>query len=106
MSTDWHARIRQALADAPYLPDDDVIEELALHAGAAYDAARSSGGSEEDAERRVDELVQRWRRDADALRHRPKRAPHVEPPPVHLQAPFPGAGLLQDLKYAIRLLVR
>src|SRR6185503_17152207 len=106
MNIDWHARIRQALADSPYLPDEDVIEELALHAGAAYDAARSSGSPEEDAERRVDELVQRWRRDAEALRHRPKHAPSVEPPPAHLPAPFPGAGLLQDVKYAIRLLTR
>jgi hypothetical protein len=48
---DWHTRIRAAFAAERHVPDDDVIEELAQHAAATYEAARADDRSHEDAER-------------------------------------------------------
>lgn len=100
----WQARVRQALSKSPYLPESDVIEELALHASATYDAARANGSSHAEAEQRVAELIARWQRDAAALRHRPKRPPVLEPPPI--KSPSFGVGLFHDVRYAIRQLIR
>jgi len=101
---DWQTRIRQALAGAPHLPDDDVIEELAQHAGAIYDAACAGGCTPVEAQQRVEDLIARWRSDSEALRHRSVRQPTIAPPP--LDSPRWGAGLWQDVWYAIRLLGR
>jgi hypothetical protein len=73
---DWQTRIRQALAGAPYVPEDDVIEELAQHASAVYDAARADGCTPAEAEQRVEALIARWRKDSDSLRHRSTRRPN------------------------------
>ena len=101
---DWQTRIRQALAGAPYLPEDDVIEELAQHASAVYDAAHAGGCTPAEAEQRVEALIARWREDSDSLRHRSARRPTIAPPP--LESPRWGAGLWQDIRYAVRLLSR
>lgn len=45
----WNARVRKAFTGVP-IPDDDVVEELAQHARAVYDAARADGWSHEEAE--------------------------------------------------------
>jgi putative ABC transport system permease protein len=100
---EWKARIRAALETTGRAPDEDVIEELAQHARAMYDAARADGCSQDDADRRVAEQIDQWRREADALRHKSRRAPAVEPP----SASSAGAvGLVQDVRYAFRLLRR
>ena len=52
---DWHAHIRAAFPAA--VPDADVIDELAQHAAATYDAARADGCDEDEARRRVDEQM-------------------------------------------------
>ena len=101
---DWNARIRRALSDSPYLPDDDVIEELAQHAAAAFDAARASGSSIDEADAKVNALMSRWRLESPLLRHRPKRPVAVAPPPI--ESPAFGAGLIRDIAYALRLLAR
>ena len=101
---DWTARIRTAFAASPHVPDDDVVEELAQHARAMYDAARAEGLSHDEADGRVAAQLERWRRDARALRHKSGRAPLVEPPQAGSSTRF--AGLIQDVRYAGRLLRR
>jgi len=101
---DWKSRIAAALARDGRTPDDDVIEELAQHARAMYDAARAEGAADDEAGARVTDQIERWRRDADRLRHKSRRPPAIEPPPP--PASFPLAGLAQDCRYALRLLRR
>jgi predicted permease len=101
---DWTSRVREAFAESAHVPDDDVVEELAQHARAMYDAARGEGVSHDEAEERVTAQLGRWRHDAPALRHKARRPPVVEPPPAGSSAPF--AGLAQDVRYAGRLLRR
>ena len=99
----WNAHVRTAF-DATVVPDDDVIEELAQHAKATYDAARAEGQSHDAAMRHVDDLMTRWRANAPALRHRRRRIAAVAPPP--LTSTSPTAGLSQDVRYAFRVLAR
>jgi putative ABC transport system permease protein len=101
---DWRARIAAELARDGYALEHEVMEELAQHARAMYDAARAEGASDEEAAARAGEQIARWRRDADRLRHKPRRPPAIEPPPI--AASLPLAGLAQDLRYAARLLRR
>lgn len=101
---DWHARIRDAFAAAPYTPEDDVIEELAQHASAVHDAARARGRSAAEADELVDGLIQRWKKEAGALRHRARRPAAVAPPP---ETPAPWVlDAWHDVRYAFRLLRR
>src|SRR6266545_6870670 len=76
---DWTARIRAAFAASPLVPDDE-------------------------ADGRVAAQLERWRRDAAALRHKSGRAPLIEPPQAGSSTRF--AGLVQDVRYAGRLLRR
>jgi len=98
---DWTSRIRAAFDDTPIAPD--VVEELADHARALYEAARADGLPHDEADRRVTDHVTRWRADASSLRRMAGRTPM----PV---APAPSAswiaGARQDLHYAARLLRR
>jgi putative ABC transport system permease protein len=97
---DWNARIRTEL---PATTSQEVIEELAQHARAMYDAARAEGCDLEEADRRVARQVDAWRASAAMLHHRAGRLPTVAPPPVY--ASF-LTSLSQDVKYAARLLRR
>ena len=66
---DWTARIRAAFEGAAHVPDPDVIEELAQHARAMYEAARADGLSHEEANDRVSDQLDRWRLESPSLRH-------------------------------------
>jgi len=99
---DWITRIRSSF-DGRKCPDDDVIEELAQHAAAAYNAARADGCSSSEAEARISDQISRWAQDADLLHRRPSRAPAAEPPPASSRW---GFGLVRDFRYALRLLRR
>jgi putative ABC transport system permease protein len=101
---DWPQRLRAAFDGVSPPLDGDVIEELAQHASALYDAARADGCSSEDAERRVTEMIDRWRREPAALRRPPRRPPAVDPP--SMRPDRRGAGIAQDVRYAFRLLRR
>ena len=99
----WHARIRDACAAHGHVPDGDIVEELSQHAASAFQRARADGSSPEAADRQVEELIDAWTADAKALGPRSRRPPVVEPPS---SAREPFAGVLQDARYAVRLLRR
>jgi len=100
---DWTARIRPAL-HVPGRPDDEgVIEELAQHARALYEQARADGCTPGEADARVAAQIDRWRTEASALRH-PSR--HTPPPVPPASTSSGAAGVLQDVRYAWRLLRR
>lgn len=101
---DWTNRIRDTFRRASHTPDDDVIEELAQHARAMYEAARADGCTPEEADRRLVALLDQWQADAGALRHRSGRTPVIDPPPNLWSRRF--SGLVQDVRYAVRLLRR
>ncbi len=100
---DWHSRIRAALSIGA-APDDDIVEELAQHAQAMYEAARADGSTPAEADRRVFAQVQRWCADPQGLRRSSRRPPLVVPPAVEKTTRF--AGLWHDVRYAVRLLRR
>lgn len=96
----WQARIRAAFG--PMTPDADIIEDLAQHAEATYAARRADGASEANAIARVDEQIAEWTVDPSVFHRRARRAAAVVPPGPASR----GIGLLQDVKYAARLLRR
>ncbi|MEP6916760.1 MAG: ABC transporter permease [Acidobacteriota bacterium] len=98
----WIERVRAAFADA-VPPEDDVIEELAQHAQALSEAARARGCSEDEADQFVTDQLARWRADGAGLRPKRHRGPAVPPPSFTASLP---RGLLQDLRYAVRLVLR
>src|SRR5437867_10290685 len=100
---DWKSRIRSACTVNGRPLDEDVAEELAQHAAAAYERARAEGRTEAEAVRIVETLLAGWRRDGAALRRRRARPPIVEPPDTRSR---PLAGLLQDVRYGVRVLKR
>ncbi len=109
---DWKARVRAAFSTASRIPDNDVIEELAQHLRSLREAARAEDSSEAEADDRVAAQLRRWRDDAPALRHRTRRAAPVEAPPAASSSPSavlgagPLSGMVNDLRYAARLLRR
>ncbi|HVL66819.1 MAG TPA: ABC transporter permease [Vicinamibacterales bacterium] len=103
-STDWKQRIRAALSRTRRTPDDDVIEELAGHAQAMYQAARADGDSHEDAARRVDLQIAVWAGDAATLQRPRGRTPSLEPPPSLTGSRLAGLG--GDCRYALRVMRR
>ena len=102
---DWNARIRAAFDDASVrVPEADVIEELAQHARAMYEAARAEGCTHLEANDRVTEQITVWQRESAALLHKSTRLPTVEPPSPVSSSAF--ASTAQDVRYAARLLRR
>jgi predicted permease len=97
---DWKARVSAAFGDKGR-PDDDVIEELAQHAADAFHTARASGRDESAALADVDRQVASWAGDPAALRRRARREAEPVPP-----ASTGWTGLLQDVRFAVRLLRR
>ena len=100
---DWKPRIAAALSAAPeHAPDAEVLEELAQHARAMYEAARAEGLSDVEAYAHVDVQIERWRLDAARLRHRTRRPAAIDPPPAAASLPLAGraqgvGGTLTDL---------
>ncbi|HJR58041.1 MAG TPA: ABC transporter permease [Vicinamibacterales bacterium] len=100
----WRAEISAALAKAGHDPDHDVLEELAQHAQAVYDAARADGASPADAATAVERQVAVWAGDAGALERRRRRIAPALPPPAASSSWI--AGLAQDVRYSARLFRR
>src|SRR5687767_1081512 len=101
---DWKSRTRAAFVPPAAAPEDDVIEELAQHVRAVHEAALADGLSPDQADRRVAEHLERWQRDAVALRRRSRRQTIVESPPDGSSSSL--TGLARDIHYAGRLLRR
>jgi predicted permease len=99
----WRDYVRTALGHHTPHPDDDVVEELAQHAGDAFAAARAEGVSVQDAEARVCADIERWCSERTVQSRRPKRPPVIVPPDA---ASTGLTGLWQDARYALRLLGR
>jgi predicted permease len=104
---DWTARVKAAFEDRP-LPDDDVIEELAQHAAALYQAARAEGCVTDEANARVERQLATWTRDGSLLHRRRRRtAAPVPPPTMPSGRRWPGSFTwLADVRFALRLLGR
>lgn len=99
---DWRTHVREAFG-ADSLPDNDVIEELAQHAAATYEAAVADGREPADAVREVAAQISSWTRDRVVRRRRPRRPPLSDAPPSS-RSRF--AGLAHDVRQAARLLRR
>jgi putative ABC transport system permease protein len=96
---DLNARIRSAFASSSI--DPDILDELALHAEATYDALRADGASEPDAIATIDHLIDGWRNDPRSLRRAIKRAVVVTPPAASTSV---ASGVWSDAIYGFRLL--
>jgi putative ABC transport system permease protein len=100
---DWKQQLHSAFEANGQTCDADVLEELSTHAAAAYETLRAEGHTLTDAERRVEDLIKIWVREAADLHRSPKRSPAIRPPAAD------GvllAGLMQDVRYGVRLLYR
>ena len=100
---DWEARIRRSF-ETEQVPEPEVIEELAQHAEAIHERARSRGSSVDEADELVSVLIDQWKAEAASLRHRARRSPSVIPPAA--EPTTRTLGLAHDLRYAFRLLRR
>ena len=98
---DWSREITDAFVRAGHDADVDIVEELSQHAAAAYQTARADGGSDADAQTEVRRQIAIWTREAAMLRRRPRRIAPPAPPPSRSRTWI--AGLVQDLRYTIRL---
>jgi putative ABC transport system permease protein len=100
---DWNDRLRRTFAANGHACDVDVLDELSTHAATAYEALRADGCDPNEAERRVGGLIDVWVREAADLHRAPKRPP-ATPPGATDGALL--AGLMQDVRYGVRLLRR
>ena len=93
---DWRRRLEDGFARAGHHPDDAVLDELAQHAQDAWDAARTAGHDERDADAQVAALIAGWIAEGAQLTRRRAQPAAVEPPPVHAHPPR-LRGLWQDV---------
>ncbi|HEX7779287.1 MAG TPA: ADOP family duplicated permease, partial [Vicinamibacterales bacterium] len=98
----WHHEIRSEFTRLNKIVDDTVVEELAQHAAAAFEAARAGGESSADAEARVRALITSWC-EGTIGPQRIVRPPLVQSVPAG-RSWFAGLGL--DLRLSVRLLWR
>jgi putative ABC transport system permease protein len=99
----WNAIIREAALAANHDLDDDIIEELATHARTVYETERAEGRSTEDAIEHARALIGSWMSEANRLHRKAKRAAEFVPIDG---AASSLAGLLNDIRYGVRILVR
>jgi putative ABC transport system permease protein len=103
----WTADIRERLAALRLAParEAEIVEELSQHLEQRYDELRREGAGDADARR----LALAELREPDALARwmRPLRQANV-PPPIAPGAPRRsfGGDLVQDVRYAVRMLRR
>ena len=101
--TNWKTRIREAWANTGHVLDEDVLEELSLHASSEFQKVRAGGMDDGEACRHVEAIVDAWSRDPIMLCRRPRRPPLVESPSISTPR-LPG--LLADARYSLRLCAR
>jgi putative ABC transport system permease protein len=94
---DWNTRVREAFR--PHAaPDDDVVEELAQHAAAEFEALRADGLDAADAVSRVDARIAAWALEPRSFSRRPRRPPAIVAPAAEAAR---WAGLWRDVQYAL-----
>ena len=98
----WHTEVRAEFTRLNKSIDDTVVEELAQHASAAFEAARADGASMSDAEATVRALIAGWCANTTGPR-RIERAPLLASTPAS-GSWFAGLGL--DLRLACRMFWR
>lgn len=96
----WPTQIREAFIAAGHRLDEDIVEELAQHAEAAYEAQRADGVSSEDAGQAVEAVIQGWTADPAVLTRRPRRQPAV----VSTAPLRSWRGLWSDAVFSVRTL--
>jgi len=101
--TEWKTRIRETCANAGHVLDEDVLEELSLHASSEFQKVRAGGMDEAEALRHVEAIVEAWSHDPLMLCRRPRRPPLLESPSASTRR---LTGLAADLRYALRLCAR
>ena len=97
----WARHIRSEFERLGKHPDDSVVEELAQHAAATWEAARADGEASSDADARVRALVTSWCEGTSGPR-RIARAPLVEPAPAARSGLAAIDAIAQDFRYAFR----
>lgn len=108
MTINWHDPISEALQrhqqtdTALQSVREELIEEWAHHAAAAYEAARADGVSHDDAQATVLAHINAWASGIEGPPRRMIRATAVEPPSMGTR----GLGVWQDVRYGWRLLLR
>jgi putative ABC transport system permease protein len=111
---DWTALVRERLAALSQQPPDAVVvEELAVHLSQAYDEARESGLSRDDARAaalRVLDASDLLRRTLDARRpalpHRIDQWTRHEPAETSKGLTMASLNPSRDVRYALRMLLR
>lgn len=98
----WQHIIREEFNRRQRVVDDDVVEELAQHAAASWEAARADGAAPADATANVRQLVQACC-DGTTGQARPRRQPLIESASA---SPSILAGLALDVRHSVRLLLR
>ncbi|HXY41040.1 MAG TPA: hypothetical protein VEQ10_15315, partial [Vicinamibacteria bacterium] len=98
---DWTGRARAVLGER--IVDEDVLAELAEHAAAVYAQARAEGASVEEATRLGEEQLAIG---PDAIAELARRRRRKEPAPPPPAASAGLVGLAEELRSAVRLLLR
>src|SRR5262245_16408636 len=106
----WHNEVRAEFTVRQKTVDDTVVEELAQHAAAAFEAARADGQSIADAEARVRALIASWCAGTNGPRRlmRPALSDVEGTPLSEFARPSRSrlAGLGLDARHALRLIRR
>jgi putative ABC transport system permease protein len=99
----WAGLIREAAFSANQALEPDVIDELALHAEAAFHAAIVRGRAADEAASDVAALIATWVRTGTDLT-RPTHRPAAALPPAASGSRLRGVG--NDIRYALRVMRR
>src|SRR5262249_3104431 len=83
--------------------DDDILEELSVHATYAYETARAEGCDVTEAEAHVEALIKSWIEEASQLKRRPRRPFLIETSVYRVHR---LTGLTNDFRYGLRVLLR
>jgi predicted permease len=97
---DWAAYVRHEFARLGKQVDDTVVEELAQHAAAGFEAARADGVATPEAESRIRGLIESWCAATNGPR-RIERESLLDAAPANRSV---FSGLALDFRQAFRLL--
>jgi putative ABC transport system permease protein len=105
---DWRAIVRARLPEitGDGARDEEIVEELAQHLAQLFEDARGAGANDEEAVERALAEMRGGGDLAGALRRADRRRPRAPLPPPAGRRSHPLADLVQDLRYALRLLAR